>query len=122
MYKAILVASHIQAGRNVISELVGRNIPIKSAFWHYFDEEAAWRLILVTPGVTTRGPRALFATLLDILTDLHNRQIAAISADEVMFVAPTSLLYKQVQKGGGLFVRTGPPADVVVEDTYVYSQ
>lgn len=122
MYKAVLVASYIEAGANLINELEARGVPIQSAFWHYSDEEGLWRLIIVTSHVSSIGPRWLYAALVEILAGFLTRQMPAISADQVMFVPPTNVLYKQVKQGAGLWVKTRPPGDVVFEDTYVYSR
>lgn len=65
MAKDILVAeslsdSMIKAGAKLVERLDAEQSDIKSAFWLYYSEDKAWKLIIASPLVDSLGPREYY--------------------------------------------------------------
>ena|ERR1700730_1435477 len=122
MFRTLLVTQDVNAGRSILECLEKLKVEITAAFWFHYDEEAAWRLVIVSPDVSSRGPKALYGFAAVCLFDLANRphQPIEFSLDDILFVTPYHLLYKQVKLGTGLTIATGPVRNGVHQDVYVY--
>lgn len=118
MYKTILVAKDVESGRQVVDGLEKMGIPITAAFWFYFEEEQRWRLVIVSPDVGSRGRKEIYGLTVLLLTG--REAPTEMTPDQVMFITPDRLLYKQVKQGTGLAITRGPVRDAVVEDAYIY--
>lgn len=69
MVKDILVAeslsdSMMTAGSRLIERLDAKCAQVSSAFWLYFSEDRAWKLIIASPLVDERGPRDYYRVVI----------------------------------------------------------
>jgi len=65
MAKDILVTeslsdSMMRAGAKLVERLDAEKSELKSAFWLYFSEDKAWKLIIASPLVDSLGPREYY--------------------------------------------------------------
>jgi hypothetical protein len=120
VYKTILVSEDIEKGRRLLPSLE-KILKITAAFWFHYDEQERWKLVVVSPDVSEKGPRALYTGILALLRDLQNDPQTPLqfSFDDITLVSPASLLYKRVKQGSGLHV--GPvPEGPSSQDAYIY--
>src|SRR5690348_2346942 len=103
MYKTVLVNADIEDGRRFLESLEG-SLQIIAAFWFHFEDEEQWKLVVVSPDVSDKGPRQLYTMVSMLLSNLanHPERPLEFPLDRVKLVSPTSLLYKMVKQ------RTGP--------------
>jgi len=79
MAKDILVAeslsdSMIKAGAKLIERLDTEQAEIKSAFWVYFSEDKAWKLIIASPLVDSLGPREFYRKVVKANSDASQEE------------------------------------------------
>lgn len=93
---------------------------VTAAFWYHIEDEDPWKLVIVSPDVTEKGPKALYMTLSMLLYDLANDPGWPLEfpLDRIMLVSPYSLLYKMVKQRTGL--RIGPTREGLSLDAYIY--
>lgn len=52
-----------EAGRKAVTAIKAAGIPLRLAFWAYFDDASEWRFVVVTPSVAREGPRSVYASI-----------------------------------------------------------
>jgi hypothetical protein len=122
--KTTLVEADIEAGAKLIRALDAANFPLSAALWLYLPEEEDWRLILATPLVREKGPRAAYELVQKVLMELPN---LPLSLDQISLVDPNdrtvSLLRLAISTGPGIagvrFSRNTING-VYIEDAYLY--
>lgn len=118
MYQTILVTNDIENGRRILDK-IGRLLQVTAAFWFHFDEEDQWKLVIVSPDVSDKGPKALYTKLSMLLYDLANDlPPLEFPLERIMLVSPDSLLYKTVKQRTGL--RVGAVREGLTLDAYIY--
>ncbi|HYL34890.1 MAG TPA: hypothetical protein VEV17_03135 [Bryobacteraceae bacterium] len=119
MYKTVLVSTDIEDGRRILTRLE-KLLQVTAAFWFHFDEEDQWKLVIVSPDVSDKGPRNLYTTVSMLLYELANDPVAPLQfpLDRIMLVSPYSLLYKMVKQRSG--PRIGPVREGLSLDAYIY--
>ena len=119
MYTTILVNDDIEHGRRLLVSLETM-LHVTAAFWFHFDEENQWRLVVVSPDVSEKGPRELYTAISTLLNDWENHPKTPLKFpfDRIMLVSPNSLLYKMVKQRSG--PRTGPVREGLSLDAYIY--
>jgi hypothetical protein len=120
MYKTILVAADIEDGRRILEELEKRQLRIAAAFWFHYEDEDDWKLVVVSPDVSDKGPKSLYTMVSMLLYDLANDPDKPLQfpLDRIMLVSPYSLLYKMVKQRVGPGV--GPVREGLTLDAYIY--
>ena len=64
-----MVATDISDGQRVFDELE-KIIQVTAALWVYLEEEDEWKLVIVSPDVSERGPIKLYTRIAVLLNDL----------------------------------------------------
>lgn len=120
MYKTVLVDTIIEDGRRILDGLEKLLLPILAAFWYHFEEEDEWKLVIVSPDVSEKGPRVLYFMLSTLLYDLANdpKKPLQFPLDRIMLMSPHTLLYKMVKQRSG--PRVGPVREGFAMDAYIY--
>lgn len=123
MDKTALVENEITAGRQITEALDDSGILVKGSLWFYVPEAFEWRLIVVTPLVDEKGPKAAYAA---IQRSLRNRDIN-VPLRRITVMSPrhplVQLLRVAVKTGKGISgIRfTGNTINnVFIEDAYIY--
>lgn len=123
MYKTVLVAKDVENGRRILDRLNREGWNVTAAFWFHSEEEGRWKLVIVSPDVSDKGPRLLYTMIQTMLSELAKdpKDPVEFALDQIMLVSPFSLLYKRVKQGAGLRVVVGGPLrEGLNEDAYVY--
>jgi hypothetical protein len=63
LVKEALTEGMIRGGASLTSKLDESGWPIVGAFWLFDPEENHWKLMIVSPEVTTRGPREAYEAI-----------------------------------------------------------
>ncbi len=121
MYQTILVTNDVENGRRILEKLEkDRLVHVTSAFWFHFEEEDQWKLVIVSPDVSEKGPAQLYTMVSTLLYDLANdpQRPLEFPTDRITLVSPYSLLYKMVKQHAGPV--GGPVREGPVLDAYIY--
>lgn len=131
MAKDILVTESLSdammnAGAKLVEKLDAEAAEVKSAFWLYFSEDKAWKLILTSPLVDTQGPREFYKKIMQIYNN-------ATDNDEIISLnnIAVSGTYNQLVHALGALVRTDNGIKSIrmsknmingffIEDVYLY--
>lgn len=121
MYKTILVETDLEQGRRIVEELKNRLLRITAAFWYHYEDEDDWKLVVVSPDVEDKGPKALYTMISHMLSELSSdaKRPLQFPLDRITLVSPYSLLYKMVRDYSGL--RYGPVREGPALDSYIYT-
>ena len=60
MVTTVLVEEKIEEAKTLIRELQNTRLPISAAFWNYLVEPEEWRLVIASPLVDSKGPKAVY--------------------------------------------------------------
>jgi hypothetical protein len=125
MVEVQLTQQLIDQGAQVVSALDRAGVQPDAAFWFYFPDIRAWKLVLADVKLGSQGPREIYKR---IQRTLANAPAAnAISLDDVVLAKPDAAVVAVLKKA----VRTGPGISgvrftqnmidgVLVEDAYIY--
>lgn len=133
MAKEILVGgalteAMIAAGKALVVALDKSNLLVRGAFWFLMSEQRLWRLVIVSPEVSTNGPKAAYRKI-----RAATNRIVIASGSEIVGPGDVSVidvndgLYQNLR----LAVQTGPGVSGVrfsrntinhmfIEDAYIY--
>lgn len=131
MAKDILVAeslsdSMLKAGAKLVERLDATESQIKSAFWFYFSEDKAWKLIIASPLVDSLGPREYYKKVIDANSQASDEE-EVISLNDIGVINPgnriVQLLKLAISTGAGVsgvrFSRNTINGHFI-EDSYIY--
>jgi len=121
MYQTILVTNDVENGQRILDVLQqDKLVELTAAFWFHFEEEDQWKLVIVSPDVSEKGPKLLYTMVSTLLYDLANdpQRPLEFPLERIMLVSPYSLLYKMVKQRTGL--RVGAVRDGLTLDAYIY--
>ena len=131
MAKDILVTESlsspmVQAGFNLIERLDNSGSQIKSAFWLYFSEDKAWKLIIASPLVDSEGPREFYRKIVNA-NAIADENEEVISLNDIGVTGPNNhivqLIKIAVTTGEGIsglrFSRNTINGNYI-EDSYIY--
>jgi hypothetical protein len=117
-----LVASKIEAGRQLLAELDRRSVLVGSAFWRHDAESGSWRLVLSMPSVRTNGVAETYRFIAEALKEIPG----PLFARDIEPVAPDDAIVQGLRK-------VMPPrridvvhlsgttiADTLIDDVIVY--
>jgi hypothetical protein len=68
--KEPLTDAMIDAGAEVVRKLDETGLPVTAAFWCFMPELSAWRLMIASPDVGTKGPRVVYEHIQRALKEL----------------------------------------------------
>jgi hypothetical protein len=69
MATAALVDKDLDIGREILRALAKKGFPVSVAFWAFVPQSSEWQLFIATPLVDSKGPKAAYEEVLDILHD-----------------------------------------------------
>ncbi len=99
MDKTILVNEDKQAGLELVRALEKAGIPIDGAFWFQPPEWENWRLFIVSPWVSSPGPRSVYQRIRQALYDcpstaypIESGTITALDPDDTIYRELASVL------------------------------
>ncbi len=121
MDKAALVEKDIEFGRKVTEDLDRSNIPVTGSLWFYNPEASEWRLIVATPFVDERGPKAAYVAIQRALKaiDLPLRNVSVISPNDRL-IRLLRTVVRTGRKISGIRFTHNTINNVFIEDVYIY--
>jgi hypothetical protein len=126
MVEAALTPELIQEGANLVQALDGAGLAPDAAFWFYFPDINAWKLVLAEMKVGPQGPREVYKQIQRTLIGLSGT-IKTLSLDDVAVLKPdapvVSVLKKAIRTGpgiGGIRFSQNMIDGVLIEDAYIY--
>lgn len=60
MDSTVLVEPDIEGGRRLVSKLDAEEVKVTAALWLYSSSSDAWRLLIASPMVDSKGPKATY--------------------------------------------------------------
>jgi hypothetical protein len=130
MVKTVLVESDIEDGRRLLGEMdrpaTGTTpISVSAALWLYTSESLEWRLLIATPLVEEKGPRAAYSVIQKVLRSL--KPPVGLALQNISVVKPSDILIRSLRKA----IQIGPRSNGVrfarnmvggtyIEDSYIY--
>jgi hypothetical protein len=121
MYQTILVANDVENGQRILDMLEKAGfLRVTAAFWFHFEDEDQWKLVIVSPDVSEKGPKLLYTMISTLLHALANDPERPLDfpLDRIRLLNPFSSLYKLVKQRTGL--RVGPVREGLTLDVYIY--
>jgi len=120
----------IDAGAALVRKLDESGLPPDAAFWFYFTDAQAWKLVLAEVKVGRDGPKEVYRRIQRLLGK-EPKQFAALSLDDVTLVKPDALVVNLLRTALRTSLRTGPGISglrfsnnaidgTVIEDAYIY--
>jgi hypothetical protein len=103
MGSAVLVEGKIEAGRTLLEALDRIGFPIRSAFWFYFPDDEAWRLVIASSLVREQGTIEGYRRM---RSAFPAGEELPLDVEEVWFVKDTEHLVEILKQA----VTTGPAA------------
>jgi len=121
MYTKILVEQDVQNGSKLIEALQQKRFPISAAFWLNAEDANEWRLVIVSPLVSSGDARLAYRTVAQALAETR----VPIPLENISVLSPTSLRYKQVRLASqgvpsGLTVARNFAGVALAGDAYIY--
>lgn len=116
----------IDAGAELIRRLDARGMQPDAAFWFYFPDIGAWKLVLAEVRVGKTGPKDIYRDIQKILT-VAKEELGAIELDDIALAKPDApmvgLLRAAVRTGpgiGGIRFTHNVVNGTLIEDAYIY--
>jgi hypothetical protein len=121
MYQTTLVENDVENGRRILDTLERAGVlRVTAAFWFHFEEEDQWKLVIVSPDVSEKGPKLLYTMISGLLHALASDPEKPLDfpLDRIRLLNPFSSLYKTAKQRTGL--RVGPVREGLTLDAYIY--
>jgi len=126
MVETALTKDLIEAGKVLVRELDKTQLEPDAAFWFYFPDIQAWKLVIAEIKVGPRGPKEVYSQIQRILRKLP-KDVAVLSLDDIALARPDAAIVALLRKA----VRTGPGISgirfkrnvidgMLIEDAYIY--
>ena len=126
MVETALTPPLIQEGGELLQALDKAGLAPDAAFWFYFSDVNAWKLVLAEMKVGPRGPREVYKQIQRTLGALSDK-IKTLSLADVAVAKPdapiVSVLKRAVRTGpgiGGIRFSQNVIDGVLIEDAYIY--
>lgn len=105
MVKESLDEAMVRDGAAMVEGLDAAGRRVSAAFWFYFADANAWRLLLASPDVASKGPREFYLAAQKVLSTIQRGDLA-IALDDIA-VVPTDnplvgLLRGMISTGAGI--------------------
>ncbi|MCH7885924.1 MAG: hypothetical protein IIC01_11845 [Planctomycetes bacterium] len=126
MVEADLSKQLIDAGAELIRRLDDRGIQPDAAFWFYFPDISAWKLVLAQAQVGKRGPKGIYRQIQRTLT-AAKAELKPLELGHIALAKPDApmvgLLRTVVRTGpgiGGIRFTHNVVNGTLIEDAYIY--
>lgn len=88
MVEELLVSFPREAGWKLLEKMDAANLDITVAYWQYFQEDEAWKLVLASPLVATKGPLFVVREIQRLLSEMTEEDRADLSLRDIAVVNP----------------------------------
>lgn len=126
MVETQLTDKLVEEGARLIRTLDESGVSPDAAFWYYFPDSGAWKLILVEMKVGPEGPRDIYKRIQKALNNLSPRPVV-LSLEDVALEKPdapiVSVLRSAIQTGrnlGGIRFTKNVVNGTLIDDAYIY--
>ena len=126
MVETRLTQRLITEGARLVEKLDQTGEPPDAAFWLYFPDVGAWKLLLADKKVGARGPREVYKRIQKTLHALRNEVVhlslenVAVAKPDAPIVALLSSAISTMPGIGGVRFRRNAINGVPIDDAYVY--
>ncbi len=125
MVETSLTKELIEAGATLVRKLDESGLQPDAAFWLYFPDLQAWKLVLVEVKVGQVGPHKVYRDVQKTLTDAP--ELGDLALDDVAIAKPDSpvvaLLRTAIRTGpgiSGIRFKNNVINGTLIEDAYIY--
>ena len=105
MVKESLDEVMIRGGAALVEGLDKAGRRVSAAFWFYYPDANAWRLLLASPDVASKGPREFYLAVQNVLSTIQRADLS-IALDDIAVVPSDSqlvgLLRGMISTGPGI--------------------
>jgi hypothetical protein len=126
MVETDLTEEMIKTGAALIGKLDERGMQPDAAFWFYFPDLEAWKLVIAEVKVGKQGPKEVYRQVQKILGKF-SRELHGLSLDDVALAKPDAPMVAILR----VAIRTGPGISgirfkhnvingTLIEDAYIY--
>ena len=126
MVESLLTNEMISSGAALVKRLDENGTSPDAAFWFYFDETQAWKLVISESGLSDQGPKEAYRQLQKIILKYSN-EIPSITLNEVFVFtkdAPLISLLRIMLKTGpgisGIRLKDNVINGTPIKDSYIY--
>lgn len=126
MVKTALTPQLIQEGAELLQALDTAGLAPDAAFWLYFPDVNAWKLVLADMKVGPQGPRGVYRQVQRVLGTLSDT-VKALSLADIAVAKPdapvVAVLRRAIRTGpgvGGIRFSQNVIDGVLIEDAYIY--
>lgn len=96
MVKNNLNDEMIDAGRALIKKLIVQDLQLTAALWFYFADTDIWRLILASPIVKAKGPRAMYEKVQSVIR-ASGDEFPSLELSNITVVSPEDNIVTQFE-------------------------
>lgn len=125
MVETNLTNELIEAGANLVRKLDAQSLAPDAAFWFYFPDTQAWKLVLVEVKMGQVGPRKIYREVQKTLADAP--ELGGLTLDDVSIAKPDTpiiaLLRTAVHTGPGITgirFRNHVIGGTLIDDAFIY--
>ena len=126
LVKEALSSEMVSAGARLARHLGASSIAIDALMWLYIPESNAWRFIIGTPEVRTKGPKRVYQDIRSIIAKLPKDQqevpfedIFVIDSNDPM-ILPLRTALAMEQGISGTRLSQNVLNGTLIEDAYIY--
>jgi hypothetical protein len=126
MVEKQLTPQLITEGETLIRALDDTGVSAGAAFWFYFSDIAAWKLVLAEEKLGPEGPREVYRKIQRTIASLSS-EIQTLSLEDVVLTKPdapiVAVLKKAIQTGPdlvGIRFTNNVVDGALIEDAYIY--
>ena len=125
MVTTVLVDREIEDGERLVSKLDEEGFPLDAALWLYLSDLNEWRLMIASPWVDSKGPKATYARIDQVLQEL--RPEIGIPFAGISVVPPNDRLISALRSAAstgsgisGVRFTHNVVGGQYIEDAYIY--
>lgn len=126
MVETYLTKEMIEAGAALIRKMDESSIQPDAAFWFYFPDIQAWKLVIAEVKVGRKGPKEVYRQIQKLLGKF-SKEMKGLSLDDVALTRPDAPMVALLR----IAMRTGPGISgirfknnvingTLIEDAYIY--
>lgn len=125
MVRDTLNPDMIDSGRVLIEKLTAHDLQLSAALWFYFADANIWRLVIASPIVKMKGPRAMYEKVQSVIRAASD-EFPNLELSDVTVVSPDDNLITQFKSAiqivgiSGVRFSNNTINGRVIEDAYIY--
>ena len=126
MVETNLTKEMMESGARLIDKLDERGIQPDAAFWFYFPDLQAWKIVIAEVKLGKQGPKEVYRQIQKVLSKF-SQELHGLSLDDVALANPDSpvvaLLRVAMRTGpgiGGIRFKHNVINGTLIEDAYIY--